>query len=410
MGRFTIILVVGFAIIAGLMRMNHGRLSREAQNISSKRYVETCARSINRSIVNLCLYQLSQDFDWRDGYTNQNLQNGVARAIIEDSSDDSTLDLNHVRITATSVYGDTTATSIVIIRKSAFSEFLYFSNSEPMIYFITGDTLAGPMHTNGQFHIYGNPVFYGLVSSCSKNWYGWGNPEFKAGTAFGSPGINLPIDLSIIEGKAQSGGICFQGETSIEFLADGSFNWTVFHKERTGHPPRWQTVIDSSGNTVISSTNGVIATVNEANLHVQGTLNGQATVLSDGNIYIEDDVLYNSNPLVDPTSTDMLGLIARQNVIVANNAANRNNCSIYATIMALDRSFTVENYNRGSYRGQLEIVGGIVQEMRGPVGTMWHGVIKTGYQKKYTYDQRFLTNAPPFYPVFSKNSLVSWYE
>jgi hypothetical protein len=70
----------------------------------------------------------------------------------------------------------------------------------------------------------------------------------------------------------------------------------------------------------------------------------------------------------------------------------------------------VENYNRGAPRGTLEIYGGIVQKRRGPVGTFNWGAIRTGYEKYYTYDYRFMTTAPPFYPVFSKNSIVSWYE
>ena len=116
------------------------------------------------------------------------------------------------------------------------------------------------------------------------------------------------------------------------------------------------------------------------------------------------------DPRTDPEADDLLGLVAKHEVIVADNPANRDNCIIHATIMALDLSFWVENYNQGGPRGYLEILGGIIQQRRGPVGTMRNGMIGTGYQKNYGYDHRFRAMAPPFYPVFSKNTIVSWYE
>lgn len=416
MGRFTIILVVGFAIIAGGLKLNHGRLSRQAQEISTERYLEQTARNITTSGVNLCLQQISQNFNWRSGFNNLALNGGSVSCNIVDSSVDSNLTLNQLRITATGTYAGKSTTAVVLMAKSAFSEFAYFTNVEPLIYFITGDTLKGPIHTNGQFHISGDPVFYGLVSSVASSWYGSGHPQFKGGTNFGCPNIQLPTDLSILEGQAQNGGTSFQGNVNLEFLNNGTFNWEVFHTETqtVKIKDKWvtitNTVIDSSGNVDIAATNGVIATENGADVHVKGILDGQVTVLSEGNIWIEDDIVYKQNPLTDYTADDLLGLISKNNIYVADNAANQNNCIINATLMALNTSFSVQNYNTGTLRGTLTIVGGIVQNQRGPVGTMRGGIIKTGYLKKYIYDQRFLTQAPPNYPVFSRTSVISWYE
>jgi len=406
MGRFTIIIVVGFAIIAAGLKLTQGRLIRRAQELSSERLTEMKARNVTTSAVNMCLYHIGQNFDWRDGYDDLNIGGGTADAVIADASDDPGLPLNQVRITATGSYGGETATAVVVMRKSAYSEFAYFTDVEPLIYFITGDTIRGPIHTNGQFHISGNPVFYGLVSSVASSWYGTGSPKFKAGTNFGSSRIDLPTDFSILEGRAQSGGTSFAGETNIIFKNDGTFDWQVFHK--VGSPP--SIVVDSSGNTDLDLTNGVIATENGKDIHIKGTLNGQVTVISDSNIWIDDDILYNQDPLTDPTADDLLGLIATKDIIVTDNAANRSNCTIDATLMALNKSFKVQNYDTGSPRGTLTVLGGMVQKERGPVGTMSGGVIKTGYLKKYLYDQRFMTKAPPYYPIFSRNSIVSWYE
>lgn len=405
MGRFSLILIVGFAIVAGGLKLNHGRLSRRAQEVSTQRHLDLAARNATNSAVNLCLDQLAQNFDWRTGYQNIATScGGTASATVADASTDSTLAANEVRITATGNFGGENLTAIVLMRKSAFSEFAYFTNVEPWIYFITGDTLKGPIHTNGQFHIAGDPAFYGLVSSVAGSWLGYGDPQFKAGTNFGCSAITLPTDLSIIEGVAGSGGALFDSDVAIEFLSDGTFDWEVYHLV-SGNP-----VVDSTGNMVIADMNGVIATVNDHDIRVKGTLDGQVTILSDGDIWIDDNVLYAQDPTTNPAADDMLGLISKDNVIVTDNAANANDCIIHASVMALNTSFKVENYSQGTTRGTLIVLGGIVQNKRGAVGTMRYGEIYTGYRKLYSYDQRYMTKAPPFYPVFSKNTIVSWYE
>jgi len=415
MGRFSLILVVGFTIIAGTMKMNHSRIAREATNVGYERYEEASARQYTNSAINLCLFEVSRDFDWRTGYSQQSIGCGQITATVYDSDTDSTLSLDELRISATGSFGSLSTAADVKVRKSAFSEFAYFTDYEPVIYFITGDTLRGPIHTNGQFHIWGDPVFYGHVSQVASNYYGSGNPEFKAGRNFGCDPINLPVDMSILRGRAQSGGSSFENDVEIEFLSDGTFDWATTRPETTYvyRRGRWRERINQvpvTGNTTIATMNGVIATENGSDVHVKGILDGKATVLSDGNMWIEDDILYKDDPLTSPNANDMLGLISRNNVYVTDNAANQNDCVIHGTVMALNSKFQVENYSSGSPRGTLTILGGLVQDRRGAVGTFGYGGIRSGYQKNYVYDQRFLTRAPPFYPVFTRNTITAWYE
>jgi hypothetical protein len=406
MGRFSLIIVVGFAILAGGLKLSLGRWNKQTQDISNERYLDATARNVANSAVNLCLSQLAQSYSWRTGYSNFSVAGGVASATIQDHSTNPGIPVGRVRIQAQGTYAGKTCTADVIMSKAAFSEFAYFTDIEPVINFITGDTLKGPIHTNGQFHISGNPVFYGLVSSVATSWAGSGSPQFKAGTDFGAPRIDLPVDLSIIEGQAQSGGVQFHGATNLEFLNDGTFNWEVYHF--AGSPS--VKVTDSTGNKALSTTNGTLSTDANKDLHIKGTLSGTATVLCGGDIWIENDLVYAHNPLTDPNATDMLGLISKNNIYVADNAANQTSCNIHATMMALNQSFAVQNYDQGSPRGTLTIIGGVIQKQRGAVGTSSGGSIRTGYQKKYVYDERFFTKAPPNYPVYSRNTIVSWYE
>lgn len=38
MGRFSIILIVGFAVIAGGLKLNYNRIANNTQNVSNNRY------------------------------------------------------------------------------------------------------------------------------------------------------------------------------------------------------------------------------------------------------------------------------------------------------------------------------------------------------------------------------------
>ena len=65
------------------------------------------------------------------------------------------------------------------------------------------------------------------------------------------------------------------------------------------------------------------------NVTVQGTVSGQLTVAADQNIYISGNVAYNNDPRTDPSSTDMLGLVANQNITVIEASAMANNGNLH---------------------------------------------------------------------------------
>jgi len=60
-------------------------------------------------------------------------------------------------------------------------------------------------------------------------------------------------------------------------------------------------------------------------------------------------------------------------------------------------AFTVDNYDHGSYRGQVHLRGGAVQRYYGPFGTFSNYGAQTGYGRDFKYDRRGLT--PPYYPL-----------
>jgi hypothetical protein len=173
---------------------------------------------------------------------------------------------------------------------------------------------------------------------------------------------------------------------------------------------KYRTASGEEGLIWLDSINGVIYVRGGQDAYVKGKVSGQATVASESDVWINKDVLYKSDPRTIPESTDFLGIVAQQDIIVKNNKANRSNCEIHAALLAIDGSFTVQDFDEGSPRGELEVLGGIVQSVRGPVGTFDQYGPRSGYRKNYVYDERLLTIAPPSFPLMDRPILVAWVE
>ena len=150
--------------------------------------------------------------------------------------------------------------------------------------------------------------------------------------------------------------------------------------------------------------------VDNGDVTISGTLNGQLSIGTSENIVVSDNVTYNTDPRVNPTSTDTLGLIAERDVVISQSAPH--DIEIDASVMALGESFTVENYWQGPPKGTISVYGGIIQDERGPVGTFNPSTNSkaSGYSKDYQYDPRLMASPPPFYPTTGDYVISSWSE
>ncbi|RJQ47850.1 MAG: hypothetical protein C4534_00490 [Gaiellales bacterium] len=113
MGRQALILMMGFAIIAGVMKFRIERSERSAGRMGSERYEACAARNAAHSAAQMALHQLRQNHSWRAGYSNLNLAGSTVNVSIQDALSDSTLGQDTLRLTAQSSNGDEEATVIM---------------------------------------------------------------------------------------------------------------------------------------------------------------------------------------------------------------------------------------------------------------------------------------------------------
>lgn len=407
-GRAVLFLVVGFSLIFLFLGKNFGRISTDAVVNYADDYSKKAAKNIAESGANLAVNQIYLNPLWTDGYSNTSFSGGKinVEVVILDP-------VRNIRqVTSTGTFGGITATVQVVLSLSYFSKFAYCSNDENGIWWATGDTVNGPFHTQDYLNVNGHPVFNpgpnGYVSTLKGLHKANGNSSpFINGTMHSGDNLSIPTNgVSTLQSMATSGGYTFlnQSVVYVTFLGDSL-------KYRFSTSGAWTTKKTST-----FAPNGTIVAVN-ATLHLQGVVEGQLTIGATGtsgekgNIYLDDNIVYSSDPRSNSNSTDLLGIVAKQNVYITDNTANRSDINIDAAIYAETGGFGAQNYNTRPYSGYINLLGGITQASRAAVGVIgYNGYISNGFNKSYNYDYRLMYSVPPNFPSTNSYQIVSWYE
>ena len=322
------------------------------------------------------------------------------------------------------------------VRVELFTDFLYFTDSEhepgsgAPVWFHSGDVIDGPLFTNDQINIQGDPTFanaamsaYGGAGDANPShepgflYYNGDQfnniestdesnpphdyPDFQEGSSLGARYVDYPSH-QLTDDIALAADISINGTYEIvlarphDVTGEPMYGYVSYRKPAQGKPS-WTDV-------EISSFNGLLYV--NGSFDVSGVVDGALTLASNGSISIVDDVLYRDSDAGGPTvyCDDVLGLITGTDITITDNAANRDDCVIHAAMIALDNCFRAEDWGSGPLRGNLSVYGSIVQSYRGAVGTSeiveGEETLLTGYAKDYHYDWRLLEVSPPQFSVF----------
>ena len=364
------------------------------------------------------------------------------------------------KVESTGYYDNASRQIIAYLERETFAHYAYFTDRETcmssIIQFMEKDKITGAVHTNGFFTVSGHPQVAGQMVSANsgdssynkttgvytrtdnqkvtdnKDFYHASNSNYNTDRvtalddspdfsfAGGQTEVPLPSTTSseIIE-AANMAETSFNGNYRIVFTENGK---AKFYKQVTkqvttyvngrpqtttktfydGYPPDTGGT-DKPEKTLDTTVRPGITMYVDGNIEVSGDINGRCTLSSSGDTYIVDDFQY-----VNPTNC-VMGILSERNIIVRADKNVKRDFYIDAILMALNGSFTVENYDSGIDRGELHVFGGIVQNKRGPVGqtkTQTSGghstQSHTGYAKDYVYDAKLETMPPLNFPYTGK--------
>ncbi len=414
MGKTALLVVLGTSLVLGNMLAGLNKRTVSQSEFISEHYERMISRNIANSAANIAVSKLFENFSWRTGLTSTSMAGGYYAADILEINFDTTVAVQRVKVTATSTYGGVTDTVIAVVARPPSSHYAQFTDDWPAANsYVSGDTLYGPIHTNTRFKFGGSPVFFGKVSSVNPSYDTWGSgaPQFLGGTEFGANTIPMPDSSTGLQALADSailgGDVYSTDHVWLKFFSDGSYAYY----EGASFTGTYTDTIS------LSSFNGVIMLdKNNKDIHVQGTVSGQVTIYGKGgHIYIDDDIVYDDDPRTNPDSQDMLGLVAKNDIIVADSSANHSDVEIHGAIMALNQEFKVENLTGGTF-GTMTLFGSTLQEQRGKLAngslntSNFTVTITDGYALKSYYDNRFLHVGPPVFPTAQKTVVYSWLE
>ncbi len=421
MGKASILMVAGYSLLMLVSGLNLSNVSTQAYDNSLSYYENAMVRNIAVAGANIganYLFQyppLLNGNPWWPGYTNPIKFSGGTFTLTVDSTSsiDPLTGDRRLTLVSRARYRDSVYSVKVIMRQSNFAKFaVYAGPSAANAYWETGDSAFGPVHTQGTLKVAGRPYFGGKVSTkngVDSTSYSGGphHPIFNAGL---ETGVSIPLNKTYqrLGWAASNNGKHFTttgGDLYLTFKGDS----VAYRRGATGadtmrYLPTW-------------APNGTIV-LGRGNIYVKGTVKGRYTIAaldsvggsSCGRVIVTDDIRYQNNPRTDPTSTDMLGMVAYNDVNIAGDNT-KTSFTVEASMFSYKMGVTVQNYSTRSpgifytYGGW--IVENIYATSNGiPLGTSG----SKGYKCNIRFDERFRTSAPPFFPTTNSYEILAWYE
>ncbi len=437
-GRASLIMVIGFAVIFGMINLNITRLMNRSiggmvgYNESSKSRVIASSGAhaglaifTSRSFLRGTL--IDKDFTTGSftgcGYT-VTLTNvagyvrlrsvGRCTTFVKTLSGDPYILSDTVEIRL-----DTTTTR-------SFSSLGWMTIFENGVWFVGGDVIWGQVHSNGNINIYSSrsshPVFHGRVTTSGRiQLYPGQRRDYSEYLVGGHaeehmPTREFPDEITDAINNATNKTLGLDGVTDtketeiwVELKQGTSSDNDGYATIRTGSFTG--TVVDSM--SLSDVTDKVI--YSSQKVHVKGTLDGKLSVASGKDVRIEDNIVYERPPDPDLSlgesvnqTKDMLGLIAHDNVWISDDFdGGTHGIDIHAAIFALEGSYGAENVtaswpNTRNYgpEGTIRLLGSVAQKNRGAVGLFDSrtGQISQGFLKNYRYDNRMFPEGDTRFP------------
>jgi hypothetical protein len=436
-GKAALIFVLGFSFLMGYTVLNLNTAGTRAVSNMSTYNAMTASHNLALAGANVGLAKFYRDTTWGSTGTetvSQTFDTGPLTGQFTSSAyripqGKMMRSVSRYAVNGTT-YRDTVEVILSTELSNSFSLFAWMTNIENGVFWITGDSVWGRVHSNDNMTVSGSPVYMAKVTTAKGFIPPLGKTQKIGGTNYtnkaifknppqpetGVARIDFPMDLTALASSAVTGGRKYTG--NIWVTLDGKNPAVTGDGKAYIRATKTGPIIDSIGLSD-PGFNGVIQGTGTVN--VQGTLDGKLTIASystptatSNDLYIQGDIKYEQNPR-NGASDDLLGLVANNNVWVADNVPVNGNRQIDGSIFARTGSFGSENYSSRPVNGELRVLGSIVQNIRGPVGTFTGAsTLASGFYKRYRYDDRLsdLSFRPPSYPGFTRKTyaILNWWE
>lgn len=439
MGRSSIVYVIGFTLIVGLVLNRIAETSASSMDVYIAYYGSTRVHNIAVSSANIGTTYLLKYTVFPSNFGVNFFGGHDSVYYLANTPKPLWTTLRSVAWTSMLDQKGLTIRDTVdaVFDHVQFAKFSWFTQSETNGYVapdgsqgpyygaqdwkVTGDSVFGPAHTNGSFNLDGTPYFDQKVTSgAAPNLGPTANPVFNGG-----------IDYPVYESRPSTSALQ-ANLTSAATLGGGFFDQTATSNDvaltflndhvRVQIPPGGG-IRDTTMLISALASNGVIV-VKNADVHIKGTYDGAVTVAAfggsgaaiyKGNVWIDGDLVAKTNPVTNPASTDMLGIVAGRMAYVTEDLTRSasSELNIQAAIYCQNGELTAQNFWSIPASGRLNLYGGVTQVTAGSLGLSSGGpplTLLNGFAYSIKNDPRFAKTQPPFFPYSDSYELVSWWE
>ena len=285
------------------------------------------------------------------------------------------------------------------LKKLAFSNFAQFIDKWDPNVSMHQDEISGRFHSNSEVRVSydrsGGPIFHGKVTTSFRGINADSargrmkrSDMFLGGLETSVRRISLPRDFSLFPTTADENQIhFFEKDTAITFYADGTFGKRLLDS------------IEPEIKVDIGDQSAYLIANQKTTLHVKGVVNGSVLVFSPVNIIIEDDLIYESSPEINPETDDYLGLVSNRFIKIADaETTGDGDLTIHASIYA-KRRFSVGRFGSGN-SGVLVIYGSLA------AGSM--SATEPRYSTRIDFDPRLENKRAPSFPMTNRYEIMAW--
>ena len=418
MGKASIVYVIGLGVIIAIALMNVNATSTTAAGNYGEYYGRSMAHDIAITGANIVTQKLLFDATYNTNLLDQSYAGGAFDVYIERPNADSVWVKSYA---AFDISNETIRdTVIACLRFTSFGKYGWFTDAEKNGYVgcpyygasdwkITGDSVFGYAHTNSRFNLGGTPYFNDKVTATNAPQLMKVNgviaPVYKAGYQWGITVTRPTSNMTRLLNTAALGGVVFNGsDVSLNFMDT---------KVAVRIPPSTGATRNDTVDISALAPNGVIA-VNNGDLRIKGTYSGKITVSSvTGNVWLDGTgIRAVDNPATDPSSTDMMGIVAEKSVYISKDLT-RTTASIFdiqAAVYCQTGELTAESFWTIPKSGRVNLFGGVTQATAGSLGVFNSSGLTNGMFYTVRHDARYNFTTPPAYPLSSKYELISWWE
>ncbi|PIU45998.1 MAG: hypothetical protein COS95_00810 [Ignavibacteriales bacterium CG07_land_8_20_14_0_80_59_12] len=406
MGKASLILVMGFAVIFSIIRLGFNRANTDIAENFVYYFDKESAHGVAVSAANMALAKLAETGgSWNAGYNNVDFtQNGKVKfAVNINRPYDVETGQQLTWVYCKGFYDTDTASVTVLLRDQPYSKYIMF-NPLPGGFYATGDTIDGPGYMdNGQLWTRGRPVFKDriLLSQAPKVEAVPAGvvADFRGGWQILAPTQRVPNVGNASDLVSNAGYSCTKN-LYLEFFVGADGKGMVKHKLEGEATYATDTLS-------VFAPSGVIAVNGNKDVHVKGTVKGKISIYATKDVWLDDDLVYAETDLTK--SKDMLGVVAGGNINITDNAANNNNITVYGSLFAMSGNVQAEHYNTRPVSGTLHVIGGIIHEGFTATADAYNNITH-GFHSWYQYDWRLLNQMPPHFPRTGRLDIISWLE